>query len=145
MIASFFDGRVRIRREELREPATMDLVMAFIRSRDGILDLAPNLRTGSLVITYDPEKIPRQTLLEAAEALEKQFGPVKKAKPEPKSGRKKGRGMRIFSPLEETGMLGVLYGVTLLSGFVSRRAHIVGAVLLTGLTAAHVYTRRKYL
>ena len=73
MIASFFDGRIRIQRNELKNPETMDLVMGFIRVQDGVLALVPNLRIGSLVITYDPEKIPRETILEAAVMLEKQF------------------------------------------------------------------------
>lgn len=143
MIASFFDGRVRLQRDELKDPATMELVMGLIRSRDGIRDLVPNSRTGSLVVTYDPEIIPREALLEAAATLEKQLGPGKnKTK---KRGRGKTFGDSPLSPLAETGLLAGLYGLTVLTGFVDKRMHIAGAVLLTGLTALHVHSRRKYL
>lgn len=144
MIASFFDGRVRIRRDELKYPAAMELVMGFIRNQDGILDLVPNARTGSLLITYDPEKIPRESLLQAAVTLEKRLGPEKKAKPEKRAKGKKS-GVGTLSPFAETSLLAALYGVTALTGFTGKRAHIIGALLFTGLTAAHVYTRRKLL
>lgn len=146
MIASFIDGRVRIRRDELKDPATMELVMGFIRARDGIFDLVPNPRTGSLVVTYDPEIIPRESLLEAAAALEKQLGPMRKPKAKKAAGGK-GRkgGVGTLSPLAETGLLAGLYGLTLITGFIGKRAHFVGAALFTGLTIAHVYSRRKYL
>lgn len=140
MIVSFFEGRVRIRREELKDPSTMDLVMGFIRSQDGIVDTVPNPATGSLLITYDPEKIPTETLLAAAETLEKQLAPAKK-----KGGRKKSKKGSALSPLAESGLLGVLCGLTVLTGFTNKRAHIIGALLFTGLAAAHVYTRRKRL
>jgi len=144
MIVSFFDGRIRIRREELKNPETMDVVATLIRSQDGILELVPNHKTGSLVVVYDPEKVPRETLLDAATTLENQFALVeKKAK---KSTKKLSRkdGKRL-SPLAETGLLVGLYSLTLLSGFVSKRVHVLGALLFTGAAAAHVYTRRRLL
>ena len=140
MIASFIDGRVRIKREELKNPETMDLVAGVIRSQEGVLELVPNLRTGSLVVTYDPEKIPRETIQETAAMLEKQFGPVKRKEKSPKTIR-----CRTLSPLAETGLLAGLYSLTLFTGFVDKRAHVALALVFTGLTAAHVYTRRRLL
>lgn len=145
MIASFFDGRVRIRRNELKDPAAMELVMGVIRNRDGILELVPNIRTGSLLITYDPEAISREKLFKAAAALEKQFA-AKAPRKKPARGKKtRNYGIGGLSPLAETGLLGSIYALTLLAGFVSKRAHILGAVALTALTAAHVYNRRSFL
>lgn len=141
MIASFFDGRVRIRRDELKDPAAMELIMGFIRSRDGILDLVPNPRTGSLLISYDPEIIPREELFEAAAMLEEQVG-SKKSK---KSSNRTKRNVSPFSPLAETILLAGLYGLTVLTGFANKRVHIAGAALFTGLAALHVYSRRTYL
>lgn len=143
MIASFFDGRVRLQRDELKDPTTMELVMGLIRSRDGVRDLVPNYRTGSLVVTYDPERIPREALLEAAATLERQLGAGKKnAK---RRGRRKKPGDRPLSPLAETGLLAGLYGLVVLTGFVDKRVHIAGAVLFAGLAALHVHSRRKCL
>lgn len=143
MIASFFDGRVRLQRDELKDPATMELVMGLIRSRDGVRDLVPNSRTGSLVVTYDPEIVPREALLEAAATLEKQLG-TGKGSPKKRVTRKKCSDSPL-SPFAETGLLAGLYALTVLTGFVSKRAHIAGAVLFTGLTALHVYNRRKHI
>jgi len=140
MIVSFFDGRVRIRREELKNPETMDLVAGLIRSQSGILKLFPNLRTGSLVVIYDSEKIPRETIQEIAVMLEKQVGPVTRKEKSPQKARS-----RTFSPLEETGFLAGFYTLTLLSGFIDKRAHVAFAMLFTGFTAAHVYIRRRLL
>ena len=62
MITSFLDERARIKREELKNPETMDRVAGIARLQDGVFALAPNPRTGSLVVTYDPKKIPRETI-----------------------------------------------------------------------------------
>lgn len=146
MIASFFDGRIRIRREELKDPGTMELVTGLIRNQDGILDLEPNPRTGSLLITYDPDRIPRETLLEAAATLEKQFAAPPPGKKRPARRKKTRRhGIGGLSPLAETGLLGGVYALTLLAGFASKRAHLIGALTLTILAGAHVYNRRKFL
>ena len=140
MIASFFDGRVRIRRDELKNFETMDAVISLIRAQDGVIDLVPNRRTGSLVVTYDPEKIPRETIMDVAAMFEKQFGLEKQEDQPQKSTRRK-----KLSPLAETGLLAGVYSLTMLSGFVSKRAHVFAALLFTGLAITHVYTRRRLL
>lgn len=139
MIASFIDGRVRIRHGALKDPATMDMVMRLVKARDGILDLVPNPGTGSLLVTYDPEKISRETLIRAAEILEQQLGPAS-GKRSP--GRRKGGKL---SPLAETGILAGLYGLTVASGLVSKRVHVLSALLFTALTGTHVYNRKNRL
>ena len=139
MITSFIDGRVRIRRDELKDPDIMDLVMGLVKARDGIIDLVPNPRTGSLLITYDPEIISRETLAQAAETLEKQFGGKTGA------ASRSGKRRKKLSPLAETGILAGLYGLTFVTGMVSKRAHIASALLFTALTTAHVYNRRRCL
>jgi hypothetical protein len=135
MIVSSIDGRIRIRREALKDPSAVNLALNFMKSRDGVLDFVSNLKTGSLLITYDPKKIPREAFVEIASALEKQL--------EPESGDK--RRKRFLSVRVETGLLSVLYGLALLSGFTGRALHLTCAALLTGLTANHVYQRRKRL
>ena len=140
MIASFVDGRVRIRREELKNPDTMNLVIDMIRAQDGILELVPNTRTGSLLILYDPEKISRAALMEAAETLEKQFGPIRG-----EAAPKKRVCGKMLTPLAETGLLSGIYGLTLLSCFASRRLHVLCGLAFTGLAVMHVYTRRRML
>ena len=72
--------------------------------------------------------------------LEKQFGSVKK-----KARLSRGAHCKKLSPLAETGLLAVQYSLTLLTGFVDKRAHAALALVFTFLTATHVYTRRRLL
>ena len=139
MIASFYDGRVRIRMEALRNPANMVMVENFIKGQDGVLEIVANPRTGSLLVLYDPEKIPRDTLLSAAQALEAQL---------PASGgpaRKHCGCCKPFSRKTETGLLAGLYAATLAGGFVSSRVHVTAALLFTALAGLHLYNRRQLL
>ena len=140
MIASFYDGRVRIRTEALKDPDNMALVENFIKGQDGVIDIAANPTTGSLLVYYDPEKIPRDTLMAAAQALEAQLPQARQAKK--KTARK---ACMPFSRKTETALLVGLYGATLAGGFVSTRVHIAAASLFTVLAGLHVYNRRKCL
>lgn len=145
MISSFFEGRIRINRPELKNSEVMEMVLGFVRSQEGILTLTPNTRTGSLIITYDPKKIPQETLEQAATLLAQQLDAQKPATSK-KSGR---RGVPLapfgLSLLAETVILASVYGVIALTGFTNPRLHIVGGLLFTGLLADHVYRRRKFL
>ena len=143
MIASFYDGRVRIRTEALKDPDNMALVENFIKGQDGVIDIAANPTTGSLLVHYDPEKIPRDTLMAAAQALEAQLPQTKT----PGTARKKiaRKACMPFSRKTETALLVGLYGATLAGGFVSTRVHIAAASLFTVLAGLHVYNRRKCL
>ena len=66
-IASFVDGRVRLRHPALKDAATAELVCSVVGAVDGITSVQSNPRTGSLLIFYDAEKLSREQLLELAE------------------------------------------------------------------------------
>lgn len=167
MIASFIDGRVRIRTAALRNPATLAMVENVIRAREGVRSVQSNPRTGSLLVEYDPEVIPRSALLEAAKALEDQLAPAgaeKASDAEKPSGKRRrwgrlwsvgGKGGnpseicvpsgRIISRRAENLLLGSMYAATLAGGLVNRRAHVGFGVLFTLLAGAHVFARRRCL
>ncbi len=75
MIASYFEGRARIRHKALKNADNMENVLALLKFYPGVHDAVPNLATGSLLVTYDPEAIPLEDLQKALQALEENFGP----------------------------------------------------------------------
>ncbi len=141
MIASFIDGRVRIRSEALRDPAAMDMVCSAVAAHDGVISATPNSRTGSLLVLYDPAKISRETLADAATLLEAQLSalgvPGRGAQ---RAGRK---GAGLLCPKHELSLLGGLFGMTLFGAFFSRGAHIGAGALMTIMTFKHLLDRRK--
>lgn len=147
MIASFFDGRVRIRAKALKDPAKLQMLHNLVQAQEGVLELAPNLITGSLLIHYDPEKISREQLVNAALTLQEQLG-LNDADDTGKDGAcsgKSGVSAGRMARRKESAALSVLYGLTVLGGFFDRRVHIVSGALFTALAAAHVYKRRNCL
>lgn len=156
MITSFIDGRVRIRAKALKDEKNMAMVLTMINAQDGVLEVTPNARTGSVLVLYDPEKISRETLLEAASLLEKQFPPEEK---KPLKGlpdflsaltcrREFGSGGKRLSPLSplgESALMTALYLATAVTGFSSKRAHIALGTAFAGLAALHLYDRRRCL
>ena len=138
MIASFFDGRVRIREKALKSPALMDMVQGVLRDQAGVLATSANLRTGSLLVHYDPRRISRETLLDAAQMLERQIC-LHAAAP-----AKKGNGAKC-ARRAETAILAGLYSLTVAGGFVNARFHIAAGVLFTLLAALHVYNRKHLI
>jgi hypothetical protein len=136
MIASFYDGRIRIRAEALKNPATLDMVRGLITEHRGVLEATVNPRTGSLLVCYDPQEISRESLLTAAEMLEQQI-----ASHTPKN---KDAGRRT-PRRAETAVLASLYALTVAGGFVNTRVHVAAGALFTLLAALHLYNRKQCL
>lgn len=141
MIASFIDGRVRLRSEALRDLTAMEMVRAAVSARDGVVSATPNPRTGSLLVLYDPAKISRETLAGAAVLLESQL----RAFGVPRQGAKRpGRKSAGFlCPKHELSLLGGLFGLTLFSAFFSKKVHIGVGALMAAMTCKHLLDRRS--
>jgi hypothetical protein len=137
MIASFYDGRVRIRHSALKDPENLKMFKDAVSGQEGIENIAANPRTGSLLITYDPEKISRDMLLDAAAALQEHLGAAAKT-------AKKRRLSMPGRKSEITALTG-LYGLTVLGGFVDKRLHTASGLLFTLLVAKHLCDRRRCL
>lgn len=63
MIASFVEGRLRIRDEKLKNRAAADEIQRLITPVKGIFDVSINQRTGSLLIFYDRAILKLEQLL----------------------------------------------------------------------------------
>ena len=136
MIASFFDGRVRIRAEALKKPETMDMARSLVQARPGVLKVESNTRTGSLLVQYDPAVITRETLIGAAALLEAQFGGAARVKRTGSAGRR-------LSAKTEMLLLALSYGGMLAGGLLDRRVHVAFGIVFSLLTGAHVYVRLR--
>ncbi len=163
MIASFFDGRVRIRHSALKDPANMRRVEEAIKAQNGVRSAAANLRTGGLLVEYDPALISRETLSIAAKALREQLEEKRPEGPDSPGAAKRaaascgrllgrfdgrsGRRLARFRPgrKAENAALASLFALTLAGGFLNSRLHVGAGVLLTLLTARHMYRRRRYM
>lgn len=68
-VRSLTPGRARLRHEALRGLAAdeVESLVETVRSMDGITGVTINPRVGSLLVTWDTERVDAQTLLEAAE------------------------------------------------------------------------------
>lgn len=56
-------GRLRLRDCRWRDAAELEALMRAVRTIDGIRRLEPNLKAGSLVVRYDPVRLPPSSLL----------------------------------------------------------------------------------
>ncbi len=146
MIASFIDGRVRLRHEALKDSAKMSMVEAFVKSQNGVLSTISNPRTGSLLVEYDPGKIPRASLMLAAQALRAQLGiPSDDGCVGEGERRKKAEGCILSVLLNHKSEMLLLTGsmaATLVGGVANRRLHLAAGALFALLTAGHMYKRR---
>lgn len=62
MITSFFPGRVRLRAEVFKDSALVEKAMSILKKSDAVKNVQSNLRTGSVLLEYYPDKLPLEKL-----------------------------------------------------------------------------------
>ncbi len=62
-IVSFIDGRIRLRHPAMKQAELMQTVLASLEGVEGVTAVQGNPITGSLLIFYDTEQMPRETIL----------------------------------------------------------------------------------
>ncbi len=137
MITSFLEGRIRLRCEALKDPNTLGDLAGLLNGQDGVLSVESNLRTGSLLVLYDPSKIRQQDIEDLLPLLEDKLGPMN---PPAKKKRKK---PCIENPMRmENFMLAsaVVSGLSLVAGNTALHKITGGAFFV--LAARHIYRRR---
>ena len=144
MIASFFEGRVRLRHQALHDPATLAMAETFVSAQEGVKNVAANPRTGSLLVEYEFERISREILEMAAGALKERLDSLA---PKVVSTEKGKCGFRLkgMSARTENFLLSGALGLALLSPLFGKQAHIGAAGIFLALTGKHVYDRWRLL
>ena len=139
MIASFIEGRVRLRADALRNPEKLQLLEDAVKAQDGVLSTLANPRTGSLLVEYDPARVPRENLIMAAELLEQELGLAPDTK---KEGKKL---VQLMNPKAEMALLAGSLAFTMLGGVVNKRLHLAAGGLFLLACAGHLYSHRRHL
>ena len=62
MITSFFPGRVRLRAPVFKEADLVEKAQAILKKSDAIKRVEHNPVTGSVLIEYEPSKVPMEKL-----------------------------------------------------------------------------------
>ena len=141
MMASFIDGRVRLRSPALRSEKVLEELKAGLSAYAGVHKMESNARTGSLLVFYDPAAISRERLDMALAWIERRF-PV----PTPRPGR--GRpASHALAPRKLENRLLCGSALMTLAGAVSRvkSVHIAGGMFFFLLAGRHLYVRRNAL
>ena len=63
MITSFFPGRVRLRAPIFKETDLVEKARAILSKSDAVKNIETNPVTGSVLIEYNPAKVPMEKLL----------------------------------------------------------------------------------
>lgn len=77
MIESFAEGRIRLRSILFRNKDTHELLHTILRNIEGVSTITFNIKTNSILIEYDPKRIPLAIIMNAVplfkrmESLEK--------------------------------------------------------------------------
>ena len=62
IISSFFPGRIRLREEVFKDPVIVEECRKILNSSDAVTKIENNYRTGSVLLEYNPEKVPLEKL-----------------------------------------------------------------------------------
>ncbi len=69
-IESFFPGRLRVSSPLFTRSEAFARIIEYVEGIEGIRDVSGNLRTGSITVLYDPERITTPMLMSAKEEIE---------------------------------------------------------------------------
>jgi hypothetical protein len=142
MIASYIDGRIRLRARALTNPQTLLGLARMIESRPGVRRISTNARTGSLLLEYEPDVLSRAALLAAVTVLEASCG-GEDAEDSPAGQRKTIRSARTRRA--ELRLLGLSAGLCASSLLFSRRLHAGAGLAFLLLAARHTFQYRDRL
>ncbi len=141
MIVSFRDGRVRLRSPALRSPETVEEITGILSAYAGVEKTESNVRTGSLLVLYDPAAISREHLEMAVTLLEDRL--QSSHSPSKRCGL---LGKSLTPRKIEKGLLLGSMVVTVIGALSNAKTlHISGGTLFLLLAARHVHARRNAL
>jgi hypothetical protein len=141
MIASFIDGRIRIRDRALTNPQTLLGLARMIESRPGVRRVSTNTRTGSLLLEYEPDVLSRESLLAAMHVLDAICG----GKNGGTSAGRQNAARGTLTRGAELRLLGLSAGLCASGLLFSRRLHAGAGLAFLLLAVRHVFQYRDHL
>lgn len=58
MVTSFFPGRIRLREAVFKDAVIVEECIKILKTSDAVKNITNNCNTGSVLLEYDPEKVP---------------------------------------------------------------------------------------
>jgi len=134
VLASHCPGRLRLRSPRWRAKSALDALVRAVGAIEGLERLEPNPRVGSLLVFYDPVRLPPSSLLARLSPLlgEEEASPVPQ--------RDGNHGVNDDSETEARGAS--RWAVPVVSRDINRAAKI-GMLATTGLTVAALGFNRR--
>ena len=145
MLTSFIDGRLRLRHAALKNPDTLALLERTALGLEGVNSATGNPRTGSLLLTYDPAVLSRETLLETAEKLRTFLPEEPKQAVKPTKSFFSGPWTFRQKCRAEAGLMCSVMSATLVGALFNKRLHIAAGALLAIGSLQHLIRRHKRL
>lgn len=62
MVTSFFPGRIRLRESVFKDTVIVQECIKILQTSDAVKNITNNCNTGSVLLEYDPEKVPMEKL-----------------------------------------------------------------------------------
>ncbi len=145
IISSYFPGRVRVRHTALKNPETVEGILAMLKFYPGLGSVSSNPQTGSLLIHYDPAQISEADLEMAASLMQAQFSqPGPEDGPGgPARGLATGLPGELLNRLDNSRLLNLAFLLTLAALLRpgGKRLHKTAGLVFSALAAAHSLRR----
>ncbi len=151
-VASFVEGRVRLRHPIFKDEQVFAQVQEFLQTLSGVESLKHNARTGSILLEYDEEVLDQETLLNLLKQGEQllNFNEIEPKKPVKKHSCTIPACISNLSTREKRKIynrtMAISLGTTAVAiGLGSKRIHVLaGSVFLT-LSLWHIKRMHKSL
>lgn len=62
IVTSFFPGRIRLREAVFKDPVIVEECLKILKTSDAVTNVQNNYTTGSILLEYDPDKVPMDKL-----------------------------------------------------------------------------------
>lgn len=154
-IVSSIAGRMRLRHRTLREPGCHAALLASLSNLDGIVAVEGSVRTGSLLLRYDAERVGLATMEARVTAIAgtalglpevpRGSGSALVSVPERRGTSSKRSYARRLNTYSKIGMLCSLGASLALAAVGKKHLHAATGALFTALLAIHMAVHRRHL
>ncbi len=146
MVASFVEGRIRIRHISLKNQDTLGKAVETLKANNGIELIKPNRNVGSLLVFYDKALTKTDEILDALHSYLWEKPIIGKNKtPNRKSGIKRPQAPISKRQAVNIGLIASLSGSLLALLVNAKTAHVQLGILFTITSLIHIYDNKKTL